>query len=103
MFEFSLTLESPLWQCWAHFPGGQQLAWGWATAAPLNRAHTGPYFVVLPTPSCLPNTVTAWQVSFLIVITLSSVLHPVPFIHLHHLPGPFWHEFASPVFLKNPI
>lgn len=71
--------------------------------APSTKAHTAQYSVVLTTPSCLPNTVATWQVSFLIVITLLSVLHPAPFIYLHHLPGPSWHEFACPVLLKNTV
>ena len=89
--DFSLTWESQIWQSWAHFPAGQPIA--------LRRSHRACalQFSTVPTaPCCLPNTMATWQAPFLIVITLLSVSHPAQFIHLHHLPGTSWHEFAPP-------
>lgn len=77
------------------------MPWGRATAASFSRACALRFSTVPTTPSCLPSTVATWQVPCLIVITLLSVSHPAQFIHLRHLPGPSWHEFASPIFQKT--
>lgn len=89
--DFSLTWKSQIWQSQAHFPAGQPIALRLS-----HRAHALQFSTVPTAPSRLPSTMATRQAPFLIVITLLSVSHPAQFIHLRHLPGTPWHEFAPP-------
>lgn len=89
--DFSLTWKSQIWQSQAHFPAGQPIALRLS-----HRAHALQFSTVPTAPSRLPSTMATRQAPFLIVITLLSVSHPTQFIHLRHLPGTPWHEFAPP-------